>query len=74
MADSSDLPPYPGHGKITHAQRDGAELARIRIRQNERQLRSRPGPLCPRLLPLPPPSPALSLSSFTRPPPVSPLW
>ncbi|KAG2897344.1 hypothetical protein PC117_g22803, partial [Phytophthora cactorum] len=45
MADSSDLPPYPGHGKITHAQRDGAELARIRIRQNERQLRSRPGPL-----------------------------
>ncbi|KAF1786109.1 hypothetical protein GQ600_4604 [Phytophthora cactorum] len=39
MADSSDLPPYPGHGKITHAQRDGAELARIRIRQNERQLR-----------------------------------
>ncbi|KAG6952149.1 hypothetical protein JG687_00013201 [Phytophthora cactorum] len=52
MADSSDLPPYPGHGKITHAQRDGAELARIRIRQNERQLRSRTRTAVPTLPPL----------------------
>ncbi|KAG3050240.1 hypothetical protein PI124_g20195 [Phytophthora idaei] len=52
MADSSDLPPYPGHGNVTHAQRGGAELARIRIRQNERQLRSRARPAVPTLPPL----------------------
>ncbi|KAE8893927.1 hypothetical protein PF002_g897 [Phytophthora fragariae] len=39
MGDKSDLPVYPGHGAVTHAQRDSAELARIRIRQNQRQLR-----------------------------------
>ncbi|KAG2975649.1 hypothetical protein PC120_g25811 [Phytophthora cactorum] len=36
----------------THAQRDGAELARIRIRQNERQLRSGTRSAVPTLPPL----------------------
>ncbi|KAE9325809.1 hypothetical protein PR003_g16383 [Phytophthora rubi] len=39
QGDKSDLPVYPGHGAVTHAQRDSADLARIRIRQNQRQLR-----------------------------------
>ncbi|GMG16795.1 unnamed protein product, partial [Phytophthora fragariaefolia] len=36
------LPMCPGHGKVTHVQRDSAELARIRIRESQRRLRIDP--------------------------------
>ncbi|KAF4148149.1 hypothetical protein GN958_ATG02663 [Phytophthora infestans] len=44
MADSDDLPPYPSHDKVTRAQYDTAELARVQIRQNARQLRNQARP------------------------------
>ncbi|KAF4149259.1 hypothetical protein GN958_ATG01570 [Phytophthora infestans] len=44
MADRDNLPRYPSHGNVTRAQRNTAELARVQIRQNERQLRNQVRP------------------------------
>ncbi|KAF4043630.1 hypothetical protein GN244_ATG03943 [Phytophthora infestans] len=44
MADRDNLPPYHSHRKVTRAQRNTAELARVQIRQNERQLRNQVRP------------------------------
>ncbi|KAG7385631.1 hypothetical protein PHYPSEUDO_001193 [Phytophthora pseudosyringae] len=49
----SHIPPYTGYGTVTYAQRDSAELERIRIRKQQCKLHGGDGPPVQIMAPLP---------------------